>query len=110
MLRLVDVKGSLELRGYPRAIQAELHFDVVDDLVPENHGRWVLEVKDGQGRVRTGGKGHLRLDVRSLASLYTGYLFAEDLARLGRLEGPATAIEEATATFLGSVPWMSDLF
>src|SRR5439155_7675595 len=60
MLRVVDVARALEARGYPAGLEAELQLDVRDDRLPGNAGRWVLEVSEGRGRVRSGGRGRVR--------------------------------------------------
>ena len=46
MLRIVDVPGALQARGYPPGLRAELHFDVRDAVLPQNHGRFVLRIGD----------------------------------------------------------------
>lgn len=48
MTRITDLKGALELRGYPRSIRAEFALDVSDDLVPSNAGLWSVKVTDGR--------------------------------------------------------------
>ncbi len=110
MLRVIDVRGALETRGYPSGLEAELHLEVRDDVLPWNSGRFVLTVAGGEGRVRKGGRGRLRTDVRGLASLYTGYLGAEELLATGYVEGPGKDLAVATATFAGPAPWLADFF
>jgi predicted acetyltransferase len=108
MLRIVAVVGALRARGYPPALTAELHLAVVDDLLPANSGLFVLRVAGGRGAVERGGAGRLRLDVRALASLYTGYLTAEQLAAIGALDGPAEDLALAGLVFAGARPWLGD--
>jgi predicted acetyltransferase len=110
MLRVVDVAGALSARGYSPAVGAQLHLAVEDDLLPENNGRFVLEVADGQGRVQAGGEGRLRLHVRALAALYTGHLLAPELAALGMLDGSPADLALAAAVFAGPRPWTPDMF
>jgi predicted acetyltransferase len=110
MLRVVDVAAALSGRGWPRGLTATLHLEVEDPLLPENAGRHVLELSGGEGRVRPGGEGHLRCDARSLASLYSGYRTATDMARLGLLQGAPAALEVADALFAGPAPSMPDMF
>lgn len=110
MLRVVDVAAALAGRGWPRGLSATLHLEVEDPLLPENSGRHVLEVSGGEGRVRPGGEGHLRCDARSLASLYSGYRTATDMARVGLLQGTGAALELADALFAGPMPCMPDMF
>jgi predicted acetyltransferase len=107
MLRIVDVKGALEQRGYPPELQAELHLEVHDDVLPWNDGRFVLAVADGRGEVRAGGRGSLQIQARGLAPLYSGYLSALELEVSGLAAGD---VEPAARLFSGARPWMSDWF
>jgi predicted acetyltransferase len=110
MVRVVDVPGALEARGYPAGLSGALHLEVADDLLPENHGRFVLEVDGGGARVRRGGDGSLRLDVRALAPLYSGMHSAAALQAVGRLEADEASVRLATALFAGPAPAMPDMF
>jgi predicted acetyltransferase len=112
MLRIVDVKGALEARGYPEGLIAELHFDISDEHVEANNGRFVLEVGDGRGTVRPGGEGRIRLHVRDLAAIYSGFVTPGDLPTLGT--GTACIAEGdlalTGAVFSAARPWLSDMF
>lgn len=110
MLRVLDVPRALTARGWPAHVEGELELDVHDDLVAANHGPWRLRVAGRVATVEPGGRGALRLDVRTLAPLYTGHVRAARLAADGRLEGPAAAIELAGRLFAGPAPWMPDRF
>ena len=110
MLRIVDVAGALEARGYPLGVSATLHFDVRDETLPRNNGCWTLNIADGAGRVSEGGDGNIRLDVRGLAALYTGFMAPVELQAIGLLDGPADARARATAVFAGPRPWIGDMF
>lgn len=110
MLRVINVSKALEKRGYPLGIETELHLEVFDDLLPENNGKFVLSVSNGQGEVTKGGKGELQLDVRALAPLYTGLFTPHQLQLVGRLEAQETALLAATQLFAGSQLWMPDSF
>jgi predicted acetyltransferase len=110
MLRVVDVRGALAARGYPPPIEAEVHFDVRDNVLPWNEGRVVLEVAGGKGKVRKGGRGRVRIDVRGLASLYSGFMGAESLAATGYLEGSERDLATASAVFAGPAPSSADFF
>ncbi|AKU90963.1 GNAT family N-acetyltransferase [Vulgatibacter incomptus] len=110
MLRILNVAKALSARGYPRGFSASLDLEIFDEVIPTNRGRFVLDVAGGEARVRSGGDGSLKMHVRGLAPLYTGYLPASNLALIGLLEGDEAAQELATALFAGPAPAMSDFF
>ena len=111
MLRIVDVGAALSRRGYPAGLKAELHLDVQDDLIVANNGRYVLEVDDGKANVCTGGNGDLKIDIRGLAALYSGFMSASQLRVCGLVEASnAAAIHHADAAFGGVAPSLCDGF
>ena len=110
MLRIVNVPAALEARGYAPDLNTELHLEVSDNVLPENHGRWVLAVADGRGKVTKGGHGSVRIDVRGLATLYTGHLSPQALKSTGYVEGTDQALNTASLIFAGPAPWMPDIF
>jgi predicted acetyltransferase len=110
MLRIVDVAGALGARGYPGGVSAELHFDIHDDLLGQNSGPWVLSVAEGRGSARQGGQGRIRLHVRDLAALYSGYMTPQQLRVAGTLDGPEEDLATAALVFAGPRPWTPDMF
>ena len=110
MIRIVDVTKALEARGYSEHIRAKLEFEIQDELLPGNHGRFVLEVEGGQGRVSRGGNGNLRMPIRGLSSLYSGFLTPPNLAAAGLMIGDSDALDAAGGVFTGATPSMSDMF
>jgi predicted acetyltransferase len=110
MLRIIDVKSSIEGRGYPEGVTASLHLEVRDDLIEENTGRFVVEVADGRARVREGGDGNLRTDVRGLATVWSGHLKASKAKVAGLVEGDDKALRAAEVIFGGFPASMSDMF
>ncbi|MFP2930019.1 enhanced intracellular survival protein Eis [Pyxidicoccus sp. 3LG] len=110
MVRVLDVAAALEARGWPVGLSGALHLEVDDDLFPENQGRFVLEVSDGAARVRRGGEGHMRLHVRSLASLYSGFRSAELMRAVGALEADDASVRTAVSLFSGPQPSIRDMF
>jgi predicted acetyltransferase len=110
MLRIVDVAGALTARGYPPGLTAELHLDVRDEALPQNSGRFLLEVADGLANVRKGGQGRISLHARDLAALYTGFMSPFELRVLGTLDGPGADLALAGAVFAGPRPWIADMF
>jgi predicted acetyltransferase len=110
MMRIVDVRKALEARGYPPGIEAELHFELEDDLLPANAGKVVLGVAGGRGHVREGGDGRLRMHVRDLAAVYTGFATPFEQAAIGEVSGPEEDMALAAAVFAGPRPWMAEIF
>jgi predicted acetyltransferase len=111
MLRVLDVKASLEARGWSSCASGELRFEIEDELLPANAGAWTLRVDKGKAAVTKGGEASLRLSVRALAPLYTGFMTARDLATIGWLEARNDeALALANDLFQSTSPWMSDGF
>ncbi len=110
VLRIVDVPGALAARGYPLGLSAELHFEVRDELLPANTGRFVLHVTNGRGDVTIGGAGRIRLHVRDLAAIYTGFMAPHECVYLGTIEAPEEDLVLAGAVFAGPRPWIADMF
>jgi predicted acetyltransferase len=109
MLRIVDVPRALAARGYP-PVHVDLELEVEDVLLPANAGRWHVHVTDKGAVIERGGNGKLRLDVRALASLYSGHMSAHALRALGALDGDNGVIDDAEAVFASRAPWMPDFF
>ena len=110
MLRIVNVRQALEIRKYPKGIEAELHFEIQDSLLPANGGKLILTVADGVGTVTPGGRGDLQIEIRSLSPLYTGLFSPHQLQKCDRLTATESALTIATQLFAGSPPWMADAF
>ena len=110
MLRIVDVTRAFEARGYPDGVRAILHFEIADELIEANSGRWTLEVEGGRGTVTPGGDGSLRASMRGLAPLYAGFLPATSLRRAGWIEADDETCALAASVFGGYAPYMSEQF
>ena len=110
MLRIVDVRKALALRGYPLGLRAEVHLAIRDEVIRANAGRWVLSIDDGHARVRRGGRGDLALHIRTLAPLYTGHLAPLELRALGLLQADPTRAAAASPVFAGPPPGTADMF
>lgn len=109
MLRIVHLQNALEQRNYPN-INAELHLEVKDSILPNNQGKFILTIENGRGTLTPGGRGELQLEIRSLSPLYTGLFTAEQLAQASLLTGTPEAIQTAAQIFASSAPWMPDFF
>lgn len=113
MLRVTHVEAALALRGYPAPLRGQLPLHVMDDVLPENAGAYLLELMEGAARVTrapAAGGGGLTLDVRALATLYSGLRTATALAADGLIRGDAGALALADLAFSGGPPAMSEKF
>jgi predicted acetyltransferase len=109
MLRVNDVARALTARGYPE-LDARLDFEIRDDVLPENAGRYRVEFAGGRASVTPGGDGNVRLDVGALAALYSGFMSPFELQRYGRLSAAARELTWLLALFAGPPPTMPDFF
>jgi predicted acetyltransferase len=109
MLRVVHADRALTDRGYP-ALSASVDFDLTDTHLPENGGRFRLEVERGVARVVRGGNGSVRLSERGLAALYTGFQSAGELARAGLIAADEASLAVLHDLFAGPSPAMADYF
>lgn len=110
LLRIVRVAEALEGRGYAASVRATIDLELSDGVLPENAGRWRVEVEGGRARVSRGGTGQVRLGVGGLASLYSGFVTGAQARAVGWAEGPAETVETLGAVFAGPTPWMPNMF
>jgi predicted acetyltransferase len=109
MLRIVHAEAALRARGFPKR-DADVELELTDAELPDNAGCYRLSVRGGRADVTRGGSGAVRLDVRALATLYSGFVRASDLARSGRVAGDAASLETLDALFAGPPPALGDFF
>jgi len=111
LLRILDVPAALESRGYRSGLSLRVGLDVVDETLPDVAGPFTLAIEGGSARLTRGASAPcVRLDVRTLAALYTGFTTAESAASLGLCEGPPAALSALSAAFAGPAPSMGDHF
>jgi predicted acetyltransferase len=110
MLRLLDVRGALVQRGYPR-IDADVTIAVDDPRYPENAGPWRIELRGGQASVsEAGSHGRRPIPIGVLSSMFSGYLSPHDAVRLGHMDADDPAIGRLAAMFAGPDPWCPFFF
>lgn len=110
MLRLVDVPGAFEARGYPPSLDAAIELAVHDPHIAENAAGWRVEVSDGSAKVTTASGPRSSLDVGTLAAVWAGMLRAGDARRMGRLEASDDDVATLEEMFAGPIPWVNDWF
>ena len=111
MLRLLDVEAALTARGYAEGVARVVALEVEDDLIARNRDRFTVEVAGRRAHVRRGADGApVRISVRGLAALYSGYQSAEQLAGVGLADGEREALAALTTIFSGPAPWLAEMF
>jgi len=113
MVRLLDAAAAIEARGYPPGLAAEVHLDVHgDEVLPEiNNGRLLLRLAGGRAEAQRGeGRGAVKVHIRGLASLYSGFISPWQARAAGWLEGEDEALATLAAAFAGPAPWLADHF
>jgi predicted acetyltransferase len=110
MLRLLDVAGALEARGYP-PVSGQAVVAVDDAVFADNRGPFSIEADHGKVRVSPADAARGRpIPIGVLSSMYTGFLSPHDAVRLGYLDADDPAVALLTDLFAGPVPWMYDFF
>ncbi len=111
MLRLVDASGAVAARGYSDAVSLTLDLEIEDHQCEWNAGRWRLTIDSGEGRLDRGGDGSVSLGINALASIYSGYASAWQLASLGLLRGASPRdLAALEAAFSGPTPTLADFY
>jgi predicted acetyltransferase len=110
MLRITDLVGALEQRGYAPGIHAAISFHYEDAVFADHNATFTLTVANGQGRVERGGQAAVNLNPRSLAALYTSFMHPFELQATGQISGDRTALALLGSIFSGPAPWMPDIF
>ncbi|MBD3648770.1 MAG: sterol carrier protein domain-containing protein [Pseudomonadales bacterium] len=95
----MDGQQALAGRGYTD--DGELNSRIPDDpLTPWNDGTWHLAIAGGEASVTsTQASADVTLNVKTLASLFTGFRSAHYLASWGLIEGEAEAIRRTARMF-----------
>ena len=97
--RIVDVPAALSGRGYYG--EGETVIEVFgDDIATWNNGRWKLEVLKGNSLVQpTDEEPDIRIDIKSLGSLFTGMRRARELISWELIEGAEDAVARVDRIF-----------
>lgn len=110
MLRLVDVPGAIEARGYPPHVEAATTIAVQDALLPENAGPWRIEVASGSAKVVPADSAAAHADAAAWASIWSGLHTPAQMIRLGALAASDEAARSLASMFAGPTPWLADFF
>ena len=97
--RIVDVPTAFAARGYDVAGEVTVEVEA-DAQTPWNDGAWHLECSPEGAHARSSRETpDIRLNVKALASLWSGFRSASELARWGLVEGDRQALARADDVF-----------
>ena len=113
LIRPLNIALSLESRGYPPDLSDSATFEIKDNLIHGNHGKYHLEVARSRGHISEMEQviePPIRMGVAAFASLFTGHASARSLWRAGLLHGEEKMIDRLHRIFCGAPSWMPDRF
>ncbi|MBN1191712.1 MAG: GNAT family N-acetyltransferase [Dehalococcoidales bacterium] len=111
MARIVDIESALPQRIYNG--EADLTFEVIDDLCEWNRGTWKMSISPyGNQVARTALEAQIRMPVSTLAMLIFGQISASRAAAMGRLDEiiPGSAYLWDGVMRTSSPPFCADIF
>jgi predicted acetyltransferase len=110
MVRLIDAPAAVAGRGWRAGVRVGVDLELTDPDAPWHAGRWRLNVVDGSGTLERGGTGAVRIHIRGLSALFTGFASTIALRAVGLVEGDGVAAAGLDAAFAGQLPWIVDYF
>lgn len=109
MLRVLEVRGALEARGYP-PVTGTCILGVEDPLFAENTGAWEITAQNGSVKVSHTNAAPRPVSIGTLSAMFSGYLAPADAVRLGLLEPDDRVVSLLSSLFAGPAPWSMDWF
>jgi predicted acetyltransferase len=111
MLRLLDVLGALEARGYP-PVSGTVDVTLRDPAFAEDDGAtYHLEAEKGKVRAsRVEDGAGATTSIGTFSSLFTGFTSPADAVRVGAMEADDDAVEFLSTLFAGPAPWLPEWF
>ncbi len=84
-------------------------FEITDELLPWNNGKFHVEFKNGKSSLTEETAGYyLKMSIGTLTTLLMGYKTAEYLWNMGKIEGSAAAVGILDDVLLHEIPYVSD--
>ena len=113
MLKIIDVAGALQARGYPAVITTTLEFGVSGDPITGTDGRYRLELADGNAVCTRLGDLDPAATIpvftpNGLALAYAGSQSSAGIRTVGGLSGPTDHDDTFGAIFGGRPPRIRD--
>jgi predicted acetyltransferase len=111
MLRLLDVPGALEARGYP-PVSGSIDITLRDPAFAEDDSAtYHLEPEGGKIHALRVDRGATAVtSIGTFSSIFTGFTSPADAVRVGALKADDEAVEFLSALFAGPPPWLPEWF
>lgn len=110
MARPLDLRTLVATRGFPAGLACEVTLAVDDGELAGMRGPWRLSVLDGRGELAPAPGADVRLDVRAVGPLATGYMSPAQLALAGLVTGPDDALGLLATAFASPPPVLTEFF
>lgn len=110
MGRIIDIKQFFEKYAIdpdePTCIYA---FDIEDELLSWNNGRFIVLFKDGHCSITSGTPDYtMKMSIATLTTMLLGYKSAEKLYSMERIETTKEAVEKLDDILYHAIPYVSD--
>lgn len=110
MLRVLDLRRAVELRGWPEGVDLVLPLDVVSENGQEAE-RYTLRITECRGELTPGGgAAHLILTRGQFAVWYAGGYRSAASAALAGVDGEPASIARLLVATGDREPWLADYF
>lgn len=110
MVRVLDLRRAVELRGWPEGVDLVLPLDVVPENGQEAE-RYTLRIAEGRGELTPGGgAAHLILTRGQFAVWYAGGYRSAASAALTGIDGDPASIARLLMATGDREPWLADYF
>ncbi len=91
MMRIVDIRNALEYRTYDAELTVSLVMEIHDEQAEWNDGIWKLDIADGTVSAKKLDQSVMTdievvMDIQTLTQLCMGYMTADDLEEMGRID------------------------
>ena len=110
MGRIIDIKQFFDKYAIdPDEPACVFAFDIEDELLSWNNGRFIVMFKDGHCSITTGTPDYtMKMSIATLTTMLLGYKSADKLYSMERIETTKEAVEKLDDILFHAVPYVSD--
>ena len=110
MGRIIDIKQFFGKYAIdPDEPACVFAFDIEDELLSWNNGRFIVMFKDGHCSITSGTPDYtMKMSIATLTTMLLGYKSAEKLYSMERIETTKEAVEKLDDILYHAIPYVSD--